>query len=175
MIKAGADPNLQLISGKSRGKAKRTPKGSTPFLMASATADIPMMKLLLECNADPLLNNADGCTPLMAAAGVGVVAVGEEPGTEEEVQQAIKLLAELEVDVNAVDSNGETAMHGAAYRNFPGTAKTLHELGADPKIWNRKNKHGWTPSMIASGKRPGSFKPSPETIAAIESGLSSLN
>ncbi len=172
LIELGADVNLQLKEGKTPGKAQLNPKGATPFLLASGTADLPMMKLLLELGADPLLNNADGCTPLMAAAGVGVVAVGEYPGTEEEVEHSIRMLVDLGVDVNTVDNNGETAMHGAAYRNYPGTVTVLAELGADPKIWNQKNKHNWTPHLIASGERPGSLKPSPPTIAALNKALS---
>ncbi|PYI86404.1 MAG: hypothetical protein DME26_09065, partial [Verrucomicrobia bacterium] len=35
------------------------------------------------------------------------------------------------------------------------------------EIWNRKNKYGWTPLLIAEGHRPGNFKPSAETIAAL--------
>jgi hypothetical protein len=36
------------------------------------------------------------------------------------------------------------------------------------KVWNRQNKFGWTPLLIAQGFRPGNFRPAPETIAAIE-------
>ena len=44
----------------------------------------------------------------------------------------------------------------------------LVEQGADPEFWNHRNVSGWTPMLIAEGHRPGSFKPSPETIAAVE-------
>ncbi len=44
----------------------------------------------------------------------------------------------------------------------------LAEHRADIKVWNRKNKAGWTPLMIAQGHRPGNFRPAPDTIAAIE-------
>ena len=171
LVDAGADVNLQLNSGKSPGKAKLNSKGASPFLFAARSADIPLMKLMLELGADPKLTNVDQCNALMAAAGVGVVAVGEEPGTEEEVCEAIKMLVELGVDINAVDKNGETAMHGAAYRNFPEVVQLLAALGADKTIWNQQNKHGWTPHLIATGKRPGSVKPSPETIAALDKAL----
>ncbi|MFK7768159.1 MAG: ankyrin repeat domain-containing protein [Mariniblastus sp.] len=171
MVDLGANVNLQIENGKSKGKAKLNSKGATPFLYASATADVPLMKLLIELGADPKLNNADGCTPLMAAAGVGVVAVGEEPGTEEEVDEAIKYLVELGIDPNVVDKNGETAMHGAAYRNFPSAVRLLTTQGADPNVWNKKNKHNWTPHKIAEGYRPGSFKPSPATIAALDEAM----
>ena len=167
---AGADVNRQLAKGPS-GRAKLNHRGATPFLLASKTADLPLLKLLLELGADPTLTNADACTPLMAAAGVGVTAVGEEAGTESEVHETIAWLVDLGADVNAIDANGETAMHGAAYRNYPETVEQLASLGARPEVWNQKNKYGWTPRMIASGKRPGSFKPSPETIAALDKAL----
>ena len=49
------------------------------------------MKLLAELGADPLLPNEDNTTPLMVAAGVGTYAPGEDPGTEREVLEAVKL------------------------------------------------------------------------------------
>ena len=70
--------------------------------------------------------------------------------------------------MNAVDANGETAMHGAAYKNLPKVVQFLADKGAKIEIWNRKNKYGWTPLAIAEGHRPGNFKPSAETIAAIQ-------
>jgi ankyrin repeat protein len=170
MLDAGAEVNLRVKNGKA-GKAKLNPKGMTPFMFAAATVDLPMMKLLLERGADPTIANADGCTALMACAGIGVFAVGEHPGTEEEVDAGIRLLVKLGLDLDVVDSNGETAMHGAAYRNYPSAVRTLDECGADPKVWNQKNKLGATPRMVAAGKRPGSLKPSPPTIAAIDSVL----
>ena len=58
-------------------------------------------------------------------------------------------------------------MHGAAYKNLPSMAKYLQDQGADIKLWNTKNKLGWTPLLIAEGYRPGNFKPSFATVDAI--------
>lgn len=171
LIDRGGDVNLRLDRGSAGGKAKLNSRGATPFLMAAKTADLPYLRLLLDRGADPTIPNADGCTPVLAAAGVGVTAVGEEAGTEPEVLASVRFLAELGVDLNTVDENGETVMHGAAYRSYPEVARLLHQLGADPHVWYRENRHGWTPHRIAQGYRPGSFKPSPEMIAAIEEGL----
>jgi len=161
-----ANVNVRLERGASgRGVLGRV--GATPFLMASMTADVPLMRLLVKLGADPLLPNTQQCTPLMAAAGVGSLAPGEEAGTEDEAMEAVKLALELGNDVNAVDNNGETAMHGAAYKSFPGVVQLLADKGARIEVWNRKDKYGWTPFSIAEGHRPGNFKPSPETIAAL--------
>jgi hypothetical protein len=43
----------------------------------------------------------------------------------------------------------------------------LADHGARVDVWNTKDKYGWTPLLIAEGFRPGNFKPSFETIAAI--------
>ena len=81
--------------------------------------------------------------------------------------EAAQLLLNLGADVNAVDDNGETAMHGAAYKNLPKVVQFLADNGAKIEVWNQKNKYGWTPLLIAEGHRPGNFKPSAETIAAL--------
>ncbi len=167
LVEHGADVNARLERGAS-GRGVLTRKGATPFLMAAMTADVPLMKALVQLGADPRLPNAEHSTPLLAAAGVGCLAPGEEAGTEDEAIEAVKLALELGNDVNAVDDNGETAVHGAAYKNLPKVVELLAMKGAKRNIWNRKNKYGWTPSSIAEGHRPGNFKPSPETTAALD-------
>ena len=168
LVKRGADVNARLVNGTG-GLGKFNTKGATPFLMASATADIPYMKLLLELGADPSIANVDNCTPLMVACGIGVGsdAANEVAGEEPEVLEAAQLLLKLGADVNAVDKNGETAMHGAALKNLPKVVQFLADKGAKIEIWNKKNKYGWTPLLIAEGYRPGNFKPSFETIDAL--------
>jgi ankyrin repeat protein len=160
--------NARLKNGKG-GPGLWNKAGATPFLMAAATADVAYMRLLVELGANPLLGNVDNCTPLMAACGIGVGsdAANETAGEEPEVLEAAQMLLDLGVDVNAVDANGETAMHGAAYKNLPKVVQFLADRGAKIEIWNRKNKYGWTPLLIAEGHRPGNFKPSAETIVAL--------
>ena len=63
------------------------------------------------------LTNAQGTTALLAATGIGVGAPEEAAGTEPEVLETVELLLKLGADINTVDKNGETSMHGAAYRN----------------------------------------------------------
>lgn len=167
LVKHGADVNARLAKGSS-GRGKLGTVGATPFLFAAKTADLPLMKLLVELGADPLLPNKDGATPLMAAAGLGCTAPDEEAGTEAECLAAVEYLLSLGADVNTVDANGETAMHGAAYKSLPKMVELLASKGAKISLWNTKNKAGWTPLLIAQGFRPGNFKPIAETIAAIE-------
>ena len=91
--------------------------GATPFLLAAKSVDLPLMRLLLEHGADPALTTEDGTTALMAAAGVGIWAPGENPGTDEEALAAVKFVYEAKGGLATdVDKNGETALHGAIYR-----------------------------------------------------------
>jgi uncharacterized protein len=167
LVASGADVTRRLARG-SGGGGKLNVAGATPFLLASRTADLAYMKLLVELSADPMIPNKEGCTPLMAAAGIGVLAPGEEAGTEAEALAAVEYLLAKGADINTVDQNGETVMHAAAYKSLPKMVQLLAERGAKIEIWNKKNRYGWTPLLIAQGYRPGNFRPLADTIAAIE-------
>lgn len=168
MVASGAKVNLQARKGLP-GRGILNKPGATPFLAAASTADLPLLQELVKLGGDPRLANSQDTTPLMAAAGVGVGAPQESAGAEPEVLEAVKLLLKLGANVNAVDRNGETAMHGAAYRNHPSVVQFLADNGAKIKVWHKKNKSGLTPLVIAEGHRPGlNFRPSPETVAALQ-------
>ena len=164
----GANLNARMTKRVNFGLTGLNTLGATPFFLAAKTADAELMRTLAKLGADPLLPNADNSTPLMAAAGLGTRSPGEDAGTESEALEAMQVALDLSNDIDAVDNNGETAMHGAAYKNIPALVPFLASKGANIEIWNRKNKHGWTPLIIAEGHRFGNFKPSPETVAALQ-------
>ncbi len=169
LSEAQADLDARLENGKSE-LGRFSYSGSTPFLLAAQASDLPLMKLLIELGADVTIPNVDGTTPLLAATGVGALGDGDESaGTEEETLATVEYLLRLGADINAVDQNGETVMHGAAYQSLAVLTKALYDHGADVKVWNRSNRAGWTPLQIAIGYRPGNFRPSPETIIALQS------
>jgi ankyrin repeat protein len=167
IVPLGADVNEKITRG-SGGKNAVSLNGATPFLMAAKTADLPLLKLLLELGADPMTTNIDGDNAIIACAGLGTPTADEVAGTEDEVLETLDWLVKTGIDINAIDKNGETAMHGAAYKNLPKVVQFLADHGAKIETWNQKNKWGWTPLMIAEGFRPGNFKPSFETIDAIK-------
>ncbi|MEQ1908517.1 MAG: ankyrin repeat domain-containing protein, partial [Vicinamibacterales bacterium] len=164
----GADLNKAMTRRRNLNNTNFNEVGATPFLLAALTADAPFMKTLAELGADPLLTNRDEDTALMAAAGLGTRSPGEDAGTEAEVLEALQVALDLGVGINTVSRTGETAMHGAAYKNLPKAVDFLAAKGASPVVWNRQNEYGWTPLTIARGYRIGNFKPSPETVSAVE-------
>ena len=134
--------------------------GPTAFLAAAQTADLEFMKTLIDLGVDPMLTNEDGKTALMLAGG--------RTGTPQEVLATMQLALDVGIDIDAVDHNGETAMHSAAYKDRAEPIKLLAAKGARIEIWNRENKYGSTPLAIAVGyRRPRSFRPQPKAEAAI--------
>jgi len=168
VVAKGANINARMTKRSNLTNTRFNELGATPFLLAAVTADAVLMKAYAALGADPLLTNNEGSTALMAAAGLGTRSPGEDAGTEDEVLEAMQVALDLGADVNAVDDRGETAMHGAAYKNLPRAVKFLAEKGAKIDVWNTKNEFGWRPLTIARGYRVGNFKPSPVTVAAIE-------
>ena len=166
MAAKGANLNAKMTKRISIGLTGINTLGATPFFMAARSADAELMRVLAELGADPKINSADNSTPLMAAAGLGTRSPGEDAGTEPEVLEAIQVALDLGNDIDAVDNNGETAMHGAAYKNSPKAVELLAAKGAKREVWDKPNKSGWTPLRIAEGYRFGNFKPSLVTVDA---------
>jgi ankyrin repeat protein len=176
LVAHGADVNARVTARRLPvGSSQLNFAGATPFFLAARTADLELMRLLVDLGADASLATADGTTPVMVAAGVGSALPGEEPGTESEALDAIKMTLALGGDVNAIDATGNTAMHGAAYKHLPAVVQFLGSAGARAEIWNRPNKDGFTPLQIAAGIQRGmNFVFSLETAAAIRTLLGNL-
>ncbi|MGB6219565.1 ankyrin repeat domain-containing protein [Haloferula sp.] len=167
LVEAGADVNRRLEQGRGNAESMN-PRGATPFFMAAETCDLPFLKLLVELGADPAIPNADQTPPILMTCGIGVNAPGEEAGTEDDAIATLLYLLELGADINATDANGETVMHGAAYKASLKLVALLDEKGADIEVWNRENRYGRTPLTIARGYRRGNFRPIAEMMDAVE-------
>jgi ankyrin repeat protein len=167
LVARGANVNARMTKRANLANTRFKEVGATPFMLAALTADAELMRTLAALGADTRMTNMENSTPLMAAAGLATRSPGEDAGTESEVLEALQAALDLGADINAVDNNGETAMHGAAYKNLPKAVKFLAAKGAKIDVWNREDKFGWTPLAIAVGYRFGNFKPSAETEAAV--------
>src|SRR5206468_10336441 len=141
LLANGADPNLKLkkpIIGRHNNLVGDTSlgEGATPLIRAAKTNDLAVMRLLLDGGADPMLTLKDRTTAGMITNSL----------------DAIKLLVEHGMDVNAFNTNGQTIAHNAAGRGANAVIQYIAEKGARLA---KKDKQGRTPLDIASGAGGG--------------------
>jgi ankyrin repeat protein len=135
LIDRGADVNTRMASSTET----RTifthqwlyEDGATPFLRAAQSSDLTLMRFLLEHGADPKLNTNDGTTPLMVASGIGWVEGVTHEWSPEANVEAVTMLLDLEIDVNARNAEGRTALMGAAHKGRNEIVQLLVDRGAD--------------------------------------------
>jgi mono/diheme cytochrome c family protein len=151
LVARGADLNARITKEPRDGNRNMLNRiGGTPFLMAAKSADVPLMRVLVELGADPKITTSDGTSALMAAAGVGVYGPGESPGTAEEAFEAVKLAFEVGGgDVNGANKDGETALLGAVYRG--GAVPVIQFLADKGARLDAENKKHWTPLVASEG------------------------
>lgn len=151
LLAKGANPNARMTrrppAFSGLGGGYEDAPGATPFLLASGSVDLEMMKLLLAAGADPTLTTDTKATPVMAAASLNR-SIGESPTTEAEALETVKFLFSLGADARGATTNGENALFGAAYRGWNTLLVLLIEKGADV---NALSKAGLTPWLAASG------------------------
>jgi len=141
LLANGANPNARLkkpIIGRHNNLVGDTSlgEGTTPLMRASKGNDLPVMRLLLDAGAEATLTLKDRTTTAMMASSV----------------EAIKLLVEHGVDVNAFNTNGQTILHNAAGRGSNAIIQYVAEKGAR---LDKKDKQGRTPLDIANGTAGG--------------------
>jgi ankyrin repeat protein len=166
LLARGANPDHQITKAPTGMGINVTGviwPGSTPFMLAARVADVEMMKVLAEGKADPRLAATNKTTSLMAAAGVGRSEGNEDPISEENSIAAVKMVVEMGVDINAADTNGNTALHGAVNNGYNAIIQYLFEKGAN---LNAKDKNGWTPLNIAENYR-NNFREHKESAALL--------
>jgi ankyrin repeat protein len=163
LIARGANVNARMTKEIVDGYRNRFNRvGATPLLLAAKGADVEMIRLLAANGADPRLPNVQNTTPLLAAAGVDMLYVNEDSGTNEDALEAVKVLLDLGSDVNVANARGETALHGAANRGSNPIVQLLADKGAR---LDAKNKRGFTPLQIANAEGDTTtFQRRPETV-----------
>jgi len=104
--------------------------GATPFVRASQSSDLALMKLLLAYGADPMIATNHNDTALTTAAGIGwVEGVTYEHSAKDNVE-AVRLLLDLGLDPNAANKDGRTPLMGAAMKGRNEVVQMLVDKGA---------------------------------------------
>jgi ankyrin len=180
LLEQGADPNAR-IREMPVVRTHIMPLGSlswvdftgeTPFIRASLAGDVKVMRLLLKHGADPRIATTGGTTALAAAAGVNWVVAQTYDEGPEALLEAVRICYDAGIDVNAANSKGIRAVHGAANRGSDAIVRFLVEHGADIRA---KDGEGRTPLDWANGVFLATHPavPRPGTIALLQKLLAS--
>jgi ankyrin repeat protein len=161
LLDRGADVNVALRqqipyrTKLDRGGDGVLGAGTTPLLRAAKAGDVPVITMLLERGADPDAVTVRGhVNAIMMVANVDA---REEDmtgrnKTQQDAIESIRLLVAAGTDVNATDTQGRTAAHGAALWGLTDVIRALHEAGATLDV---KDKRGFTPLDTARGLAGG--------------------
>lgn len=164
----GADDVLQLLLASGSGSARcdvnrRTHRLSTALHFAACSSDLGVLQLLLDSGADMNAQNYRGETPLMEAIDRGqeetaswLIRAGCDVTLGNRYRQTalhyaanknsaavvvVLLVSSGECDVNAVDLNGDSALHIACGKGHVDAARILLSNGTvDPSLLNVNGK-----------------------------------
>ena len=152
LLAHGADPNAPLGTWTPTRRSSKdynfAPElvGATPFWLAARFSEPDVMRLLLEYGADaqvvhhgnyhaeePVEPRSHVTNAVMAATGMGGGVAWVQPDRREReplMLEAVKIAVEQGIDVNAVNTNGRTALDAARALKFERVASFLVEHGA---------------------------------------------
>jgi ankyrin repeat protein len=151
LVSYGADPNIPTMKPVGR------PQAGDQVRQVTDVSPLP-----------PVPTGGPGVPPLLAASGVGYgegFAANSHRYAPTGFLPAIKyLVEELHADVNAIDHEGNTALHCAASRGDTEGILYLVSKGADVTKVNREGK---TTADMANGPVQR-VQPFPETLAVLE-------
>jgi ankyrin repeat protein len=124
LLAGGADPNAPMTRGtpvRRNSQDFELPKtllGATPYAFAAKFLEPEIMRALAAAGADTRRPMKDGATPLMAAAGMGIVA----PAQDEK----------RGANLNARNARGQTPLGALVARKAarPNMIELLRKLGA---------------------------------------------
>jgi len=165
LLAHGADPNARLQdwtpTRRQSSDLHFEPElvGATPYWLAARYVQPNVMRRLVELGADPLFihrsdrivdgkegraydHKQEATTALMAALGMGgggnAWVLPERSQREALALETVKLAVDLGVDVNAVNTDGRTALDAAKTLKFESVVTYLESKGAKPGKTEKK-------------------------------------
>jgi ankyrin repeat protein len=179
LLDYGADPNARLkaviMQRHHTGGDFALGEGSTAFMRAAKSGDLPVMRMLLAYGADPTITQKNHTTALMLAAGFGwrdgnAAIPTRDRGSVKDALAAMQICLDGGVNVRAANDAGDTVLHAAATRGSDVIIQFLVDKGADV---HAKNRQGRTPLDAALARRGASAVPAAVAIFQKLSGVSS--
>ncbi len=168
LLERGANPNIQLkllppyrATGNDRGLDTMLTVGTTPLLRAAKAQDVDAVKLLLDHGALVDLPNAQGWTPMIAAAGGGSVDADTRgyyysSDIQERAIASLDLLLAHGGNINERAGRfQQTPLDGAAFWGWNKVVEHLLEKGADI---NLPDARGYTAVDYAMGRAAGNSR-----------------
>src|SRR2546425_1826788 len=151
-----ANPNAQIAKdfppySRSPYALQTSLVGVTPFLLAAAAAEIDLMRTLPAAGADPHIKAKDGSTALMMGAGVGRIDEREKNQEDAAGPGATEMAIKVGDNINAANTAGRTALHGAAGIGANTIVQFLFDKGAH---LNAKDRQGNNPLGMAKSLPP---------------------
>ncbi|HTV80999.1 MAG TPA: ankyrin repeat domain-containing protein [Steroidobacteraceae bacterium] len=150
LLVKGANPNAQLKLRPpyrngvyDRGADQVLSTGATPLLLAAKDGDVASVNLLLQYHARVDLPNAQGVTPLMAAAGIGQ-SFNPTRGrykTDAQAAACVDALYKAGASITAQDAERQTALFGAAKQGWDHAVAELVAYGTSLQSADRFGLH----------------------------------
>ena len=155
--------------------------GSTPFALAAKFTEVRIMRALAAAGADVRLPLKNGWTPLMLAASASwryavwdrrARALAKAPAFQAQMYDedgtlaAVRFAVESGADVNAVDADGNTALHHVVDKGFDTVVAFLAARSADLDATNHR---GQTALASVVRGRTGNTDAAPATADLLRS------
>jgi ankyrin repeat protein len=153
LLAHGANPNARILERPPlpgvRNLVVVSVAGATPLMLAAASYDVEIMRILVDAGADPRMVTKENTNALLFASGLAE-GLGKPPmrtdADDRNALAAVKLAVELGNEVTAANKHDVTPLHGAAYVGSDAIVKFLVEKGARMDL---KDDSGQTPLSIA--------------------------
>jgi ankyrin repeat protein len=170
LLAHGANPNLTLrapvLERVHNDGDTNLSEGSTPLMRAAKDADVAVTRALLDAGADVNARTKTGKTPLMyAASRLGGFRGTPNRGTERDALAVVALCLDRGAAIDAMDENGQTALHLSVARGEDSLLRLLAERGANLQV---KDKQGRTALDLATAGGRGSGGPNSRKAALLK-------